>query len=96
MATIKNEYNYSTSVKSNLLFNEESELQEKKKIFVPFLQYRLISPGRLVNWVLFSLSCMTPKVPMNYLRCPEQRKEIFSEICTHTYVYIYLHNIVTI
>lgn len=31
MAKIKNEYNYSTSVKSNLLFNEESELQEKKK-----------------------------------------------------------------
>lgn len=31
MAKIKNEYNYSTSVKSNLLFNEESELQKKKK-----------------------------------------------------------------
>lgn len=31
MAKIKNEYNYSTSIKSNLLFKEESKLQEKKK-----------------------------------------------------------------
>lgn len=36
MAEIKNEYSYSTSVKSNLLFNEQSELQEKKYICILF------------------------------------------------------------
>lgn len=48
MVEIKNEYNYSTSVKSNLLFNEKQELWDKKSFF-PLLQYRFISLGHLVK-----------------------------------------------
>lgn len=93
MAKIKNEYNYSTSVKSNLLFKEKSKLQEKKKenlwvFFFRIQTYFSWQAGEL-GIVLIKLYD-SPSVSKLFETLSNQ-KEIFPKIRTHnTFVHLFM------